>query len=156
MTQTDLSADDIDILIPEVYVKGISWKDFKLYLESRGYVLVDAHEHSFRKNGIDYSYASIENLEKFAGIRLEDIQVQNDSNIQYLLLTLEQYLSVYKKSATDGYRVNKKEKKDNEKIIFTIGRLVYEKGIQHLLYAMPKIIQNYNDVKLIIAGKRTE
>ena len=45
---------------------------------------------------------------------------------------------------------------NNEKIIFTIGRLVYEKGIQHLLYAMPKIIQNYNDVKLVIAGKRPE
>ena len=118
LTQTDLLADDIDILIPEVYVKGISWNDFKAYLEAKGYVLVDEHEHTFRKEGIDYSYANIENLEEFAGIKLEDIQVQSNSNIQYLLLTLEQYLAVYKKSATDGYRVNKKEKKDNEKILF--------------------------------------
>ena len=42
---------------------------------------------------------------------------------------------------------------DNEKIILYIGRLVYEKGIQHLISAMPKIIQGYNDVKLVIAGK---
>ena len=55
-----------------------------------------------------------------------------------------------------NYNFRRNYAKDNEKIIFTIGRLVYEKGIQHLLYAMPKIIQNYNDVKLVIAGKRTE
>ena len=33
------------------------------------------------------------------------------------------------------------------------GRLVYEKGFQHLIDAMPKILANYNDAKLIIAGK---
>ena len=42
---------------------------------------------------------------------------------------------------------------DNEKIILFMGRLVYEKGIQHLIAAMPKILANYNDAKLIIAGK---
>ncbi len=42
---------------------------------------------------------------------------------------------------------------DNEKIILYIGRLVYEKGIQHLISAMPKIINGYNDTKLIIGGK---
>lgn len=43
--------------------------------------------------------------------------------------------------------------KDNEKIILAIGRLVFEKGIQHLLYAMPKILSKYNDCKLLIVGK---
>ena len=42
---------------------------------------------------------------------------------------------------------------DNEKIILFMGRLVYEKGIQHLIAAMPKILANYHDAKLIIAGK---
>ena len=42
---------------------------------------------------------------------------------------------------------------DNEKIILYIGRLVYEKGIQHLISAMPKIINGYNDTKLIIGGR---
>ena len=42
---------------------------------------------------------------------------------------------------------------DNEKIILFMGRLVYEKGIQHLISAMPKILSGYNDAKLIIAGK---
>jgi len=42
---------------------------------------------------------------------------------------------------------------DNEKIILFMGRLVYEKGVQHLISAMPKILEKYNDSKLIIAGK---
>lgn len=42
---------------------------------------------------------------------------------------------------------------DNEKIILYVGRLVYEKGIQHLIAAMPKILNHYHDSKLIIAGK---
>ncbi len=42
---------------------------------------------------------------------------------------------------------------DNEKIILYIGRLVYEKGIQNLISAMPKILSHYNDAKLIIGGK---
>ncbi len=42
---------------------------------------------------------------------------------------------------------------DNEKIILFMGRLVYEKGIQTLIAAMPKILSHYNDAKLIIAGK---
>ena len=41
---------------------------------------------------------------------------------------------------------------DNEKIILFIGRLVYEKGVQHLIGAMPKILANYHDAKLIVAG----
>ncbi len=42
---------------------------------------------------------------------------------------------------------------DNEKIILFLGRLVYEKGVQHLIAAMPKILANYHDAKLVIAGK---
>jgi glycosyltransferase involved in cell wall biosynthesis len=34
-----------------------------------------------------------------------------------------------------------------------MGRLVYEKGVQHLISAMPKILDGYHDTKLIIAGK---
>ena len=42
---------------------------------------------------------------------------------------------------------------DNEKIILFMGRLVYEKGVQHLISAMPKILANYHDAKLVIAGQ---
>ena len=51
------------------------------------------------------------------------------------------------------YEFRRKYAMDNEKIILFIGRLVYEKGIQNLIAAMPKILNGYNDAKLVIAGK---
>ena len=51
------------------------------------------------------------------------------------------------------YDFRRKFAMDNEKIILFMGRLVYEKGIQTLISAMPKILANYHDSKLIIAGK---
>ena len=51
------------------------------------------------------------------------------------------------------YEFRRQYAADNEKIILYMGRLVYEKGVQHLISAMPKILNGYNDAKLIIAGK---
>ena len=51
------------------------------------------------------------------------------------------------------YEFRRKYAMDNEKIILFIGRLVYEKGIQNLIAAMPKILNGYKDAKLVIAGK---
>ncbi len=51
------------------------------------------------------------------------------------------------------YEFRRQYASDNEKIILFMGRLVYEKGVQHLISAMPKILDNYHDAKLIIAGK---
>lgn len=51
------------------------------------------------------------------------------------------------------YDFRRKFAMDNEKIILYVGRLVYEKGVQHLISAMPKILENYHDSKLVIAGK---
>ena len=42
---------------------------------------------------------------------------------------------------------------DNEKIILFMGRLVFEKGVQHLINSMKKILTYYHDSKLVIAGK---
>ena len=43
------------------------------------------------------------------------------------------------------YEFRRKYAMDNEKIILFVGRLVYEKGIQHLIAAMPKILAGYNE-----------
>lgn len=51
------------------------------------------------------------------------------------------------------YTFRRKFAMDNEKIILFMGRLVYEKGIQHLIAAMPKILNGYHDAKLVICGK---
>lgn len=51
------------------------------------------------------------------------------------------------------YNFRRKYAMDNEKIILFMGRLVYEKGVNHLIAAMPKILNGYHDAKLVIAGK---
>lgn len=115
VTGQSLSADDVDILIPEAFINE-RWDEFKGFLASEGYTLVDEHEHTFQKNGVSFSYASIEELESFAGIKLSDIKQLDSNGITFKILSLEQYLKVYRASAKDGYRISVREKKDNDKI----------------------------------------
>ena len=117
LTNEFLNSDDIDILIPEIYLKE-RWDDFKSFLISNGYKLYDVHEHTFVKNDVYISYASLEGLETFVGININEINKYDTNGIQYLLLSLEQYLKVYTKSINDGYRINVRKKKDKEKIDF--------------------------------------
>ncbi len=56
-------------------------------------------------------------------------------------------------SVERDYNFRRRFAMDNEKIILFMGRLVNEKGVQHLISAMPKILQGYHDTKLVIAGK---
>ena len=115
LTGDALGSDDIDILVPRVFITE-RWHKFKSLLEAQGYVLADEHEHTFVRDGVAYSYADIEDLEFFAGINTEDIEVHKADGVRFMLLTLEQYLAVYKKSSKDGYRVNVRQKKDADKI----------------------------------------
>ena len=111
----EMNADDIDILIPKTFLTE-KWNEFRTMLKNCGYILVDEHEHTFDKDGIHYSYAQIEELESFAGISLSEIEIVENENIRFQLLTLLQYLKVYTASAKDGYRINTRNKKDFEKI----------------------------------------
>lgn len=130
LTNCDLSSADIDILIPNIYVNGEKWNEFKLHLEQLGYILIDEHEHTFRKDNIDYSYAKIEGLNSFANIMEEDIKVFEKDHAKYKLLSLEQYLRVYENSLKDDYRVNvfQKDSKDKEKILFIKTKLNNKKN----------------------------
>ena len=122
LTGDILGADDIDILVPRVFITD-RWQEFKAVLEERGYVLADEHEHTFVRDGVAYSYADIEDLEAFAGINTEDIEMHEADGVRFLLLSLEQYLTVYKQSSKDGYRVNVRQKKDADKIRFIESKL---------------------------------
>jgi len=42
---------------------------------------------------------------------------------------------------------------NNEKIVFFVGRLVNEKGVQVLIDAAPKVLKHYNEAKFVIVGK---
>ena len=122
ITNENLNADDIDILISEIFITD-RWNEFKDFLISEGYVLIDEHEHTFMRDGVAYSYADIEDLESFAGIRMKDIEMREADGVRFWLLSLEQYLAVYKKSSKDGYRVNVRQKKDADKIRFIESKL---------------------------------
>lgn len=122
LTGDVLDADDIDILVPRVFITD-RWQEFKAVLEEHGYVLADEHEHTFVCDGVSYSYADIEDLESFAGINTESIEMHNADGIRFLLLSLEQYLAVYRQSSKDGYRVNVRQKKDAVKIRFIESKL---------------------------------
>ena len=122
LTGDDLGADDIDILVSRVFITD-RWQEFKAVLEEHGYVLVDEHEHTFVRDGVAYSYANIDDLESFADINTEYIEMHEADGVRFLLLSLEQYLAVYKQSSKDGYRVNVRQKKDADKIRFIESKL---------------------------------
>ena len=122
LTGEALGADDIDILVPRAFINE-RWQEFKAVLETQGYVLTDEHEHTFVRDGAACSYADIEDLESFAGIRAEDIETREVNGVRFLLLSLEQYLTVYRRSSMDGYRVNVRQKKDADKIKFIESKL---------------------------------
>ena len=117
ITNENLNSDDIDILIPDIFVNE-RWNEFKNVLTENGYVLIDEHEHSFLKDRVCYSYASFEELESFAKINLSDIECKSDLGVNFKVLSLEQYLKVYTSSFKDGYRINVRKKKDADKILF--------------------------------------
>ena len=123
LTGDALGADDIDILVPRVFITE-RWHEFKALSEAQGYVLVDEHEHTFVRDSVAYSYADIEDLEFFAGINAEDIEVHEVDGVTFLLLSLEQYLAVYRQSSKDGYRVNVRQKKDADKIKFIESKIL--------------------------------
>ena len=122
LTGDALGSDDIDILVPRVFITE-RWHEFKSFLEAQGYVLADEHEHTFVRDGVAYSYADIEDLESFAGTRMKYIEMREVDGVRFLLLSLEQYLAVYRQSSKDGYRVNVRQKKDADKIRFIESKL---------------------------------
>ncbi len=109
LLEYDLRSDDIDILVPKCLLEE-KWEQFKAFLEENGYALIDLHEHTFVKGGVKYSYACIEELKNFAGVS------SFTEKEHCLFLTLHDYLKVYEASLKDGYRQNKKNKNDMEKI----------------------------------------
>ena len=112
---TDLQAEDIDILVPEVYLHD-GWHDLVTLMEEMGYTLYDLHEHAFQKDGASVAFAAIESLKPFAGVDISKIPMEETGGAHFLLLDLRDYLRVYTASSKDGYRADKKHGKDTQKI----------------------------------------
>lgn len=151
LINTSLNADDIDILIPERYLSVSGWLEFRSFLERDGYKLIDEHEHTFRKDGVNYSYASVEGLKEFADIDVCDIEIHSISETKFMLLSLEQYLKVYQKSSLDGYRMNVKEKQDDRKIEFIKKKLYSIRKLKTNEISILTELFDYKDVDEMIA-----
>lgn len=113
--ERDMEADDIDILVPEIYLNS-KWDDLRSIMDELGFILQDLHEHEFLRNNVKAAFAALESLTPFAGIKLDEIPIIEDKDCKYKLLSLEDYLKVYQASSKDSYRVNQKNKKDYQKI----------------------------------------
>ena len=115
LTGEALNPDDIDVLIPAECL-GAKWASLCELMERNGYTLIDLHEHTFSNGSQKISYAQIDDLESYADISLNHTPTVQHKGAQFFLLTLPQYLNVYKKSSEDSYRRDKNNSKDIEKI----------------------------------------
>lgn len=123
-TGIDFQPQDIDVLVPLVFLEK-KWDKLKALMESLGYELVDLHEHEFKKQNIKVGIAFIEDLKKFADVDHNHLHKVEDHGAVYFVLSISDYLKVYKKSLLDGYRQTKKDKQDKKKIEI-LEKLVYK------------------------------
>ncbi|AMA52432.1 hypothetical protein [Bacillus inaquosorum] len=115
VTGLDFSPEDIDILIPLIFLEE-KWEKLKKIMDLQGYKMVDLHEHEFRKTNTKIGIAYIEDLKPFADVDYNNLEIFEDYGAKYHLLTIYDYLKVYNKSLLDGYRRTKKNNKDQSKI----------------------------------------
>lgn len=111
----DFHPQDIDILVPFEYINE-KWDDLKMIVEDFGYKLVDLQEHEFEKDGLKIAFAFVEDLLPFAQVDYISLKEVSEGDVKYKILSIEDYLKVYSKSAKDGYRRDKNNSKDIDKI----------------------------------------
>lgn len=70
-----ISADDIDVLLPETWLSE-QRSAFQTLLQAEDWRLIDAHEHTFKKRGVHCSFATLEELETFAGVPIFEIETR--------------------------------------------------------------------------------
>jgi len=115
LLKIDLKPQDIDILIPEKFLKT-DWNILKYFIEKLWYKLVDLHEHEFKKNSIKIAFASQEDLTPFANVDYNKLEIFESDISTYKKLSLQDYFKVYTKSSKDSYRKDKNNWKDKSKI----------------------------------------
>lgn len=110
-------ADDIDILVPEVYLKR-GWSEFRGYLESNGFRMDDEHEHEFSHPKIEgfVAFGSIEGSQTHSGLKMDDARLTTLGGVSFYELTPFQFLRAYQASLKDNYRQERKNGADEQKI----------------------------------------
>jgi hypothetical protein len=126
VTDKSWDAQDLDIHVPgdergwEVPAEDSihNWNDIMKIMQKLDYHLVDLHEHEFSKDGLSVEFGIVDTLPEFAGVPLDELEIQQTGDVKYYLLTPKQYLRVYEASSKDSYRADKNNHKDGRKIDF--------------------------------------
>ncbi|HFH9929452.1 TPA: phosphoribosylanthranilate isomerase [Streptococcus suis] len=124
VSKENWNPSDIDIHVPGDQrgweapdeLRIYQWDKIYQLMTDLGYELIDLHEHEFKKNNVFVEFGTINSLEDFAGIKEEEIELIEMSNVKFRLPNLEQYLAIYKASSLDSYRNDQNNRKDFEKI----------------------------------------
>ena len=120
VAQTDFLPQDIDILVPRVYLEE-RWDELLEIMGQLGYSLADLREHEFSNGETQIGFAFAEDLKRFADVAYQELETVEESGAAYHVLTAGDYLKVYTKSAQDGYRRTKNNQKDLEKLEYLRG-----------------------------------
>lgn len=95
VTGLDFSPEDIDLLIPLIFLEE-KWEKLKKVMELHGYKMVDLHEHEFKKTNTKIGISYIEDLKPFADVDYNNLEIFEDGGAKYHLLTIDDYLKIYK------------------------------------------------------------
>lgn len=114
------------------------------HLWTRDYHLSSHLENIFQVTGMWF-------LDMFTTQNIAVSQAVKDFMVESQISRPEKILVVY-----NAIELSKKKAKifsQNERVLGTVGTLNYQKGIQHLIAAMPKIIKEFPQTKLVIVGE---
>ncbi|MCE4047390.1 MULTISPECIES: hypothetical protein [Bacillaceae] len=115
VTGINFNPQDIDILVPISYIEE-KWPLLKEMMEKLSYELTDLHEHKFEKNGFEIGFAYEEDLPHFAGVAYNLLEMKVEAEARFKVLSVKDFLAVYRKSSKDSYRKTKNNNKDLKKI----------------------------------------
>lgn len=103
--------DDIDIIIPDVYLKEKFIELLKIMKEA-GYKQDPTHTHEFTKGEGYIGFQSGEELKQYAGVDYGNSKTTTIDGVEFKELSPEDYLAIYKKTldefeqkAKKGYKI---------------------------------------------------
>ncbi|HEY0602440.1 MAG TPA: hypothetical protein VGD58_05990 [Herpetosiphonaceae bacterium] len=109
------SVGDVDILVPAAFLAQ-RWPELLALMERLHFALVDAREHEFRRGDESVAFADQESLVPFANVDPGTLATATVQGVHFKELSPQDYLAVYRVSQHDGYRRDKRGKRDAEKI----------------------------------------
>ena len=132
----DWKPSDIDIHVPgdprgwdaPDELRIYDWDKIYKIMTALGYKLIDLHEHEFKKDNTHVEFGTINSLSDFAGIKEEEIAIEELNNSRFRVPNLEQFLVIYQASSKDSYRNENNNNKDLPKIDWIESKLKSEQN----------------------------